>query len=243
MSTGADSNQNEIGDYSNKRIRNFVRTWHTRVTSSILADDSMKTIMTAFNNLPVTRMRELAESRPNSLPHAQFPSEEKRAPQKVFIRQTVTGVTGTERRSHGRLHHILNSSWICVHGTQTFTTTCRKSNKRTLHWASSIHSTTSQHILQDSFLYYRLLCTWVVTAQSVWDTNSGVHTFKLQPRSLGILWVFRRFCQSLQTTAGTLSQIMLKPLPFVSCSFNYLLFIKVVTLNNLIDMFTASRSY
>jgi hypothetical protein len=35
---------------------------------------------------------------------------------------------------------------------------------------------------------------------------------------------------------------MLEPLPFVSCSFNYLLFIKVVTLNNLIDTFTASRS-
>jgi hypothetical protein len=110
MSTGADMNQNEIGDYSNKRIRNFVRTRHTCVTSSILAEDSMKTIMTAFNNIPVTRMRELAESRPNRLPHAQFPSEEKRAPQMVFIQQTVTGVTGTERRLHGRLHNILNNS-------------------------------------------------------------------------------------------------------------------------------------
>jgi len=43
ISSGADMNQNEIRDCSSRKILKIVLTkWHTRVTSSLLTDDSIK---------------------------------------------------------------------------------------------------------------------------------------------------------------------------------------------------------
>jgi hypothetical protein len=109
----------------------------------------------------------------NRLPDAQFPVEEKRARWMCSFSKPLVN-RGNWAALLGTLRNIHNSNWTCLYETQTFTTTCKKSNKWTLSRASSIQSTTSQHAPQDSFLYYCLLCTWVATAQSVWAAKSGV---------------------------------------------------------------------